>query len=68
MARLRRHGRSTQRLRQTLALIGHALGGEAGARLAARIGIESSGDTILRTLKEGEPDSDIDRLSCDNDR
>jgi transposase len=55
---VRRHGRSTQRFRQTLALIGYALGGEAGARLAERMGIESSSDTILRTLKEDEPDSD----------
>ena len=55
---VRRHGRSTERFRQTLALIGYGLGGEAGARLAERMGIDSSGDTSLRTLKEGEPDSD----------
>jgi hypothetical protein len=55
---VRRHGRCTERFRQTLALIGYALGGEAGARLAERIGVESSGDTILRILKQTEPESD----------
>ncbi|HEY3416191.1 MAG TPA: ISL3 family transposase, partial [Armatimonadota bacterium] len=49
----RRHGRQTSRLFETLRLIGHALGGEAGARLADRLGMVSSPDTILRRVKLG---------------
>ena len=53
----RRYGRSTERSRQTLALIGYALGGEAGARLAERLGLETTADTILRTLKNSAPNA-----------
>jgi len=46
------YGRQTGRLLELLQLIGYALGGEAGWRLAERIGVESSPDTILRKLKQ----------------
>jgi hypothetical protein len=43
--------RATDRLRQTQADIGSSLGGEAGARLAARMGMATSPDTLLRRVK-----------------
>jgi transposase len=43
--------RTTDRLRRTQADIGSSLGGEAGARLAARMGIATSPDTLLRRVK-----------------
>jgi len=53
---VRRYGRFTERSRQVLLLIGYALGGEAGARLAEHIGLETSADTVLRTLKGSAPE------------
>ena len=49
--------RTTDRLRQTQTDIGSSLGGEAGARLAARMAITASPDTLLRRVKrlEDEP-------------
>ena len=44
-------GRQTLRHQNILQWIGYALGGEAGLRLAARLGIEASADTILRAVK-----------------
>jgi transposase len=46
------YGRQTRRHRDALLAIGYALGGEAGYRLCAQLGIVSSGDTILRCLKQ----------------
>jgi transposase len=43
--------RTTDRLCQTQADIGSSLGGEAGARLAARLAITTSPDTLLRRVK-----------------
>jgi transposase len=43
--------RTTDRLRQTETDIGSSLGGEAGARLAARMAITTSPDTLLRRVK-----------------
>jgi transposase len=43
--------RTTDRLRQTQTDIGSSLGGEAGARLAARMAITASPDTLLRRVK-----------------
>ena len=43
--------RTTDRLRQTQTDIGSSLGGEAGARLAARMAITTSPDTLLRRVK-----------------
>ena len=44
--------RTTDRLRQTQTDIGSSLGGEAGARLAARMAINASPDTLLRRVKQ----------------
>lgn len=44
--------RTTDRLRQTQTDIGSSLGGEAGARLAARMAVTTSPDTLLRRVKE----------------
>jgi transposase len=43
--------RTTDRLRQAQTDIGSSLGGEAGARLAARMGMTTSPDTLLRRVK-----------------
>ncbi len=47
----RRYARRTGRQRQALEEIGFALGGRAGARLAARLGLRASRDTLLRCLR-----------------
>jgi transposase len=44
--------RVTDRLRRTQAAIGSSLGGEAGSRLAARTGVATSPDTLLRRVKQ----------------
>lgn len=49
------HARQTMRLSVALDAIYLALGGEAGARLAARLGMEVSADTLLRRLIRGAP-------------
>jgi transposase len=46
------HARRTVRLGTALKLIGYALGGEAGARIALELGIRVSGDTLLRQLRQ----------------
>ena len=46
------YGRQTNRHREVLKLIGYALGGEAGFRLASQLGVDSSPDTILRMVKQ----------------
>ncbi|HEY7418219.1 MAG TPA: ISL3 family transposase [Ktedonobacteraceae bacterium] len=45
------YARRTLRLTEVLTLIGFALGGEAGKRLAADIGMACSPDTLLRLLQ-----------------
>jgi transposase len=47
-----RYARRTTRLNEALQLIGFALGGEAGARLATRLGMAVSGDTLLRRIRQ----------------
>ncbi len=42
----------TRRLQETLAEMGFALGGEAGARLGKHLSIAGSSDTILRLVKQ----------------
>jgi transposase len=42
----------TKRLQETLGVIGFALGGEAGARLAKRLGMACSPDTLLRLVQQ----------------
>jgi transposase len=51
------YARTTLRLDQAHGAIGHALGGEAGARLAAALDVPTSPDTLLRRVKEhvGQP-------------
>lgn len=54
------YARKTVRLTAALELIGFALGGEAGARLARELGLAVSPDTVLRRLRRcssGEPTS-----------
>ncbi|WP_328743890.1 ISL3 family transposase [Streptomyces sp. NBC_00285] len=48
----RRHGRVTERLRQTMGAIGLALAGRAGARLAQVMGIATSRTTLLRRVMD----------------
>jgi transposase len=45
------YGRRTLRLDEALHLIGFALGGKAGARLACRLGMRVSPDTLLRGVR-----------------
>ena len=45
--------RRTQRLNEALRSIGYSLGGSAAARLAARLGMNISGATMLRELRRG---------------
>ena len=44
--------RTTDRLRQTQTDIGASLGGEAGSRLATRMALPTSPDTLLRRVKQ----------------
>jgi len=52
----RRFGRKTGRLRDLHYHLGLALGGEAGARLAARLAIPTSPDTLLRLVSARSSD------------
>jgi transposase len=47
-----RYARRTIRLNEALQSVGLALGGEAGARLAVRLGMAVSGDTLLRRIRQ----------------
>jgi transposase len=49
--------RTTDRLRRTQADIGSSLGGEAGARHAARLAMTTSPDTLLRRVKRPKNES-----------
>ncbi|MFF0009650.1 ISL3 family transposase [Streptomyces tibetensis] len=54
----RRHGQRTERLRSTMASVGLALAGRAGARLARVFGVSISRSTVLRlvdALPEPQP-------------
>ncbi|MFJ2398090.1 transposase family protein [Streptomyces sp. NPDC087843] len=46
----RRHGQRTERLRSTLAAVGLALAGRAGARIATVLGVSASRSTVLRLI------------------
>lgn len=48
----RRYARRTERLKNVLSLIGFAIGGEVGARIATKLGIEASPDTLLRHIRQ----------------
>jgi transposase len=49
------YSRRTARLEEALGAVAHALGGEAGARLASRLGMVTSPDTLLRRLAATVP-------------
>ena len=49
------HAQRTVRFTQSLADIGFAAGGEAGARLSTRLRLPTSGDTLLRILRATPP-------------
>ena len=51
----RRRARGTPRLHETLVHIGLECGGEPGRRLCDELGIQTSGDTILRRLRATPP-------------
>jgi transposase len=58
-----KHARTTTRLAQTHLAIGSALGGEAGARLAKKVAVPTSPDTLLRRVKQaGARSSGIPRF------
>jgi transposase len=54
----RRYGQRTERLRSTLAAVGLALAGRAGARLAAVLGVSVSRSTVLR-LVDALPEPEV---------
>src|SRR5262245_2138776 len=53
------YARSTTRLTDTHRHIGLALGGGPGSRLAAKLGMPTSPDTVLRRVKQGRPNVDL---------
>lgn len=57
----RRYGRRTERLRSTLAAVGLALAGRAGARMARVFGVSVSRSTVLRRV-EALPDPEAPAL------
>ena len=46
------YARRTTRLNQALQILGFAIGGEVGARLATQLGMGVSGDTLLRRIRQ----------------
>lgn len=60
---VRRYCRRTRRLAELHRCVGVALGGEAGARLVARLGMQVSADTILRIVRsEAVPEFKVPRI------
>jgi transposase len=53
------YARRTTRLTDALGAIVYALGGEAGARLASRLGMSTSADPLLRHLSESAPPASV---------
>ena len=53
------HARRTNRLQSTLEMIGIACGGEPGSRLATRLGMSASGDTLLRSIRRMTPSESV---------
>ena len=57
------YSRTTRRLGEALFAIGLACGGDPGARLARQLGIETSGDSLLRVLRSRRlPESEPPRV------
>jgi hypothetical protein len=48
------YGRQTVRLNDALHLIGMMLGGQAGVKLASRLGMDVSPDTLLRRIRQSQ--------------
>jgi transposase len=58
-----RRGQQTLRFSETVRIVGYSLGGEAGFRLAKRLGINTSPDTVLRRIKQGNvPESELPKF------
>jgi len=55
-----RHQRRTCRLGDIQRQVGLALGGDPGARLTARLGMTTSGDTLLRLVRRRDDHADAD--------
>ncbi len=53
-----KHSQQTLRFSETVRLVGYALGGEAGCRLAKQLGVPVSPDTVLRRIQQNNPPSD----------
>src|SRR5438034_1066899 len=51
---VRPHAQRTVRLQVTLQQLGLALGGEAGAQLGNRMGLQASPDSLLRLVRQAE--------------
>lgn len=62
------HARSTTRLVHLQRMLGLALGGEPGSRLAAELAVPTSGDTILRRVKTtpAEPETSYRFVGIDD--
>jgi transposase len=60
-ALLARHAQATTRLHATHRDIGMALGGQPGARLAEKLGMPTSPDTLLRRVKQFSPANATDQ-------
>jgi transposase len=62
------HARSTTRLAQLQRMLGLALGGEPGSRLAGELAVPISGDTILRRVKAvpAEPETSYRFVGIDD--
>src|SRR5206468_10817429 len=56
---LQPYARRTLRLAEALEAVAYELGGEAGARLADRLGMNTSRDTLWRRLQEASPAADV---------
>ena len=52
---LKPYARQTQRLQHSQESLGFALGGEAAARLASRLGLWRSADTLIRRIRSAAP-------------
>jgi transposase len=58
-----KHGQQTARFSETVRIVGYALGGEAGCRLATRLGMPTSPDTVLRRInKDDAPTSNAPKF------